>query len=99
MSDLKVQIKHDEMSDKLHISHSQDIAPIIKDNIARSNEIDKHTAWGETERVASIPMVLVVDWMAEGINVMAPSQDCLKKIKQRLNSPEYSYLRTRGGRI
>jgi len=100
MSDLKAQIKHDEMSDKLHISHSQDIAPIIKDNIARSNEIDKHAAWGETERVASIPMVLVVEWMhKEGINVMAPSQDCLKKIKQKLNSPEYAYLRTRGGRL
>ena len=28
-------------------------------------------------------MVLVVEWMKEGINVMAPSQDCLKKIKTK----------------
>lgn len=99
MSDLKAQIKHDEMSDKLYISHSQDIEPIIRDNIARSNETDKHAAWGETERVASIPMVLVVEWLKEGINVMAPSPDCLKAIKRKLNSPEYAYLRTRGGKL
>lgn len=99
MSDLKSHIVHDEMEDKLHVAHTQDIAPIIADNIARSNEIDKHAKWGETERVASIPMVVVVEWMKEGINVMAPSQDCVKKIKKKLNSPEYAYLRTRGGRL
>ena len=55
--------------------------------------------YGETERVASIPMVVVLQWMKEGINVMNPTYEDQKKIKQRLNSPEYAYLRTRGGRL
>jgi hypothetical protein len=44
-------------------------------------------------------MVVVVQWMQEGINVMNPTYEDQKKIKQRLNSPEYAYLRTRGGRL
>lgn len=99
MSELKSHIVHDEMEDKLHVAHTQDIAPIIERNIARSNEIDKHAKYGEMESVASIPMVVVVQWMKEGINVMNPTYEDTKKIKQRLNSPEYAYLRTRGGRI
>lgn len=99
MSELKSHIVHDEIEDKLHVAHTQDIAPIIADNIARSNEIDKHAKYGETARVASIPMVVVLQWMQEGINVMNPTYEDQKKIKQRLNSPEYAYLRTRGGRI
>lgn len=99
MSELKSHIVHDEMEDKLHVAHTQDIAPIIARNIARSNEIDKHAKYGEMESVASIPMVVVVQWMKEGINVMNPTYEDTKKIKQRLNSPEYAYLRTRGGRI
>ena len=99
MSELKSHIVHDEMEDKLHVAHTQDIAPVIADNIARSNEIDKPAKYGETERVASIPMVVVVQWMQEGINVMNPTYEDQKKIKQRLNSPEYAYLRTRGGRL
>ena len=47
MSELKSHIVHDEMEDKLHVAHTQDIAPIIADNIARSNEIDKHAKYGE----------------------------------------------------
>lgn len=99
MSDLKTHIVHDEMEDRLHVAHTQDISPIIAKNIAQAKEIDKHAKWGETERVASIPMVVVIQWMKEGINVMAPTYEDQQKIKKKLNSREYAYLRTRGGRL
>lgn len=99
MSKLKSHIVHDEMEDKLHVAHTQDISPIISSNIAQTNEADKHAKWGDTARVATIPAVVVMEWMKEGINVMAPTYEDQKKIKNKLNSPEYAYLRTRGGRI
>jgi hypothetical protein len=42
---------------------------------------------------------VVMEWMKEGINVMAPTYEDQKKIKKKLNSPEYAYLRTRKGRL
>lgn len=99
MSDLKTLIQHDEMEDKLHVAHTQDITPIIANNIAQANEADKHAKWGDTARVATIPAVVVMEWMKEGINVMAPTYEDQQKIKKKLNSREYAYLRTRGGRL
>ena len=54
---------------------------------------------GENVRVASIPSVVVMQWMEEGINVMAPNREDQKRIKKKLNSPEWAYLRTGGGRL
>lgn len=99
MSDLKTLIQHDEMEDKLHVAHTQDISPIIANNIAQANEADKHTKWNDTARVATIPAVVVMEWMKEGINVMSPTYEDKQKIKKKLNSPEYAYLRTRGGKL
>jgi hypothetical protein len=99
MSDLKTFIKKDDIEDKLHVAHAQDVAPFIARNTRDRNAADKHAAWGETARVASIPAVVVLQWMKEGINVMAPNKDDLKRMKKKLNSPEYAYLRTGGGRL
>jgi len=99
MSDLKTHIKHDQMEDKLHIAHSQDVSSIISSNKAAFNATEKTDKWGDWNRVASIPSVVVMAWMKEGINVMAPTYEDQKKIKKKLNSPEYAYLRTRKGRL
>jgi hypothetical protein len=99
MSDLKAHIQHDEMDDKLHIAHAQDVAPIIESNRKAFNASEKHDKYSDWNRVASIPAVVVMEWMKEGINVMAPTYEDQKKIKKKLNSPEYAYLRTRKGRL
>jgi hypothetical protein len=99
MSDLKAHIQHDEMDDKLHIAHAQDVSPIIRSNRKSFNASEKSDKWGDWNRVASIPAVVVMEWMKEGINVMAPTYEDQKKIKKKLNSPEYAYLRTRKGRL
>jgi len=99
MSDITPHIQHDETEDKLHIAHTQDVKPILESNRRAFNASEKHDRWGDFNRVASIPAVVVMQWQKEGINVMAPNYQDQQKIKKKLNSPEYAYLRTRKGRI
>jgi len=99
MSDLKTIIQHDESDDKLHIAHTEDIQPTLDSNARARAEGDKHSKWGDWNRVASIPPTVAMQWMQEGINVMAPNSEDQARIKKKLNSPEYAYLRTRGGRL
>lgn len=99
MSELKERVVHDEMEDRLYIAHEQDISSLVEQNRAQYQARDKHARWNDFERVASIPAVVVIDWMKEGINVLAPTPEDKKKIRRKLNSPEYAYLRTRGGRL
>lgn len=49
--------------------------------------------------VAEIPCLVVEQWMKEGINIFSPDPDMQKKFRQKLNSPEYRYLRTFPGRV
>jgi len=91
-------VQHDQGDDKIHISHSQDVSAILDANkLAR--EQAEGQRMGDMVRVATIPDVVAVQWIQEGINVMAPNKDDLKRMKQKLNSPEYAYLRTGGGRL
>lgn len=92
------KVIHDEHNDTLTIAHSQDVSAALKQNkIARDKAEGKRM--GEMQRVASIPAIVVIQWMQEGINVMAPNREDLKRMKKKLNSPEYKYLRTGGGRL
>jgi hypothetical protein len=98
MSDgIKANVHHDKDADSVTISHSQDVSGILKQNrIAREQELKRGA---EMYKVASIPAVVVMEWMKEGINVMAPNREDLKRMKKKLNSPDYAYLRTGGGKL
>lgn len=99
MSDaVNASLHHDESEDKLHILHSQDVSGVLAEN-KRARDLAQGQRMGEMQRVASIPAVVVIEWMKEGINVMAPNREDLKRMKKKLNSPEYAYLRTGGGRL
>ena len=89
------QNKKDE---SLTIPHLQDVSEILAAN-KRAREEAEGQRRGENVRVASIPAVVVMQWMEEGINVMAPNREDQKRIKKKLNSPEWAYLRTGGGRL
>jgi len=91
-------VQHDQSEDKIHISHSQDVTAILEAN-KRAREQAEGQRMGDMVRVATIPDVVAVQWMQEGINVMAPNAEDLKRMKQKLNSTEYAYLRTGGGRL
>ena len=91
-------VQHDQSDDKIHISHSQDVTAILEAN-KRAREQAEGQRMGDMVRVATIPDVVAVEWMNEGINVMAPNKEDLSRMKKKLNSPEWAYLRTGGGRL
>jgi len=91
-------IEHDTLNDSVTVSHSQDVSGVLEANKKARAEAEGRKM-GETQRVASIPSVIVMEWMKEGINVMAPNREDLKRMKKKLNSPEWAYLRTGGGRL
>ena len=99
MSDhIQEHIHYDEQEDKLTVAHCQDVSAALAAN-KRARDAAQGQRMGEMARVASIPSIVVMEWMKEGINVMAPKHEDLKRIKKKLNSPEYAYLRTGGGRL
>lgn len=91
-------VQHDQSDNKIHISHSQDVTAILEAN-KRAREQAEGQRMGDMVRVATIPDVVAVEWMNEGINVMAPNKEDLARMKKKLNSPEWAYLRTGGGRL
>lgn len=97
-SELKTKLHHDQSEDKFHISHTQDVSAVLEAN-KRAREQAENRKMGDMVRVASIPDVVAIEWMNEGINVMSPNREDLRRMKKKLNSPEYAYLRTGGGRL
>tara|TARA_R110002012_G_scaffold26122_6_gene85488 strand:+ start:6021 stop:6377 length:357 start_codon:yes stop_codon:yes gene_type:complete len=97
-SELQANVHHDTNEDKIHISHSQDVSAILAAN-KRAREQAEGQKMGDMVRVATIPDVVAIEWIKEGINVMAPNREDLRRMKKKLNSPEWAYLRTGGGRL
>ena len=98
MSRVYSDIVADDFDDKIHIVHKQDVEPILQANKdVRSTRAGSR--YGDMEKVASIPAVVVTAWMNEGINVMAPNREDLRRMKKKLNSPEWKHLRTRDNKI
>lgn len=96
--DIKVKIAEDKSDGKIILSHTQDVSSILAEN-KKYREANEGHRMGDMVKVASIPAVVAMEWMKEGINVMAPNREDLKRMKKKLNSRDYTYLRTGGGRL
>lgn len=85
---------YDETTDTSYIETIQDVESIIKENKRQFNdtpEFGKHK--GDLHRVASVPVVLMQKWAKEwGLNMYG--EDFKVKLIQRLNDPDYKYLKT-----
>jgi hypothetical protein len=88
--------KIDIEDDNLHVKTVQDVQPILDLNKElRNSGPSKFERMSDLMHVASIPMVVVEDWINNyGINVMAPNADDKKRIMALLNG-EFKYLKTR----
>lgn len=90
---IETQYHYDADGDKLIINRVQDIEPILKFN--KILQGDKSlTRSKEFRRVAKIPMVVIEQWLKEGIDIFSQDPEMKKKVKRRLNDSSYSYLRT-----
>lgn len=98
MSDVITEYLYDEPEDRLVIKRTQDVEPYLDANKAAFNESPEHGRWkGDFHHAARIPNVIVEQWLKEGINVFR--KEDWPKVRAKLNSNEFRYLRTKPGRI
>ena len=90
---------YDDVTDKLTVHTIQDVEPHLDQN--KTTMCDDRL-WAETEwgrKVAQIPLIVVHQWLNETppLDLFNPAHK--QRVKVRLNSREWSHLRTRPGRI
>lgn len=97
MSDVKTIFHGGD--DDVTIERVQDVEGILEDNRRAYDESQKSSAFGR--RVASIPNIVIEQWLKEGINVFNISTDpeTRRKVFLKLNSPDWKHLRTHNSRL
>jgi len=91
---------YDELTGNWGIESVQDVEPFLELNKALQNDPEysrqgiKQSWW----HVARIPILVQEKWLREeGIDIY--NKDHWPKVKQKLNDPEWRYLRTATGKI
>ena len=88
----------DEEHGKFRIVSLQNAAPILEQNKAMATHNDGYSPSRDLRRVASIPLIVILKWLnEEGWWALDPASEA--KLKAKLNSSEYLYLRTAPGRV
>lgn len=49
-------------------------------------------------RVASIPAIVAMEWLKEGINLFDPTPETMRRVHEKLNG-DYKYLKTVNARL
>lgn len=85
--------------DQDYAIHSHQEADHVLDaNRAAASHNDGYTGDRTMRRVASIPLALIYKWRSEeGWDAFDPEH--ADKLKQKLNDPEYQFLRTAPGKL
>lgn len=76
---------------------TQDVQPVLDANGRFANDHDGYSPSRDLKYVASIPLVVIEQWLKLGIDINNP--DHAGKIAAMLNDGNWSKLRTGGGRI
>jgi hypothetical protein len=100
-----VSTKMEARNGKLLVVRSQDVAPYLR---ANAQERNSHSDWrpyasrkgaGNLRKVADIPNIVVEQWRKEGIDVFSQDPAMQRKVRMKLDSNEYRYLRTMPGKM
>ena len=77
----------------------QNVAPVLDNNhVLRNHEDRGYTHSKDMRRVASIPVVLIEQWLRDdGLDIYNP--DHADRLMKKLNDPDYAYLRTAPGHL
>jgi len=97
VNSIETTADYDEMADRLIVKRTQDVEPILELNKKLQNENDGYTPSRNMRRVASIPNVVLEQWMKEGVDVF--DKNCREAVRRKLNDPEWMWLRTAPGRL
>ena len=91
--ELQRHIDYDPLEDRLIVKSSQDIEHILNANKElQKDPTSTRSKSGEFRKVASVPNIVIEQWLQEGINFFDKAD--WPKVKQKLNSSDYLYLRT-----
>ena len=91
---------HLDRNGRIQYERSQDVNPILDLNkYEANNDAGAKTRFGV--KAASIPNIVIEQWMREGIDVFNYGRCPVttKRIKDKLNSNEFKYLRTNTGKL
>lgn len=95
---MRTRLHYEAGGDALIVQRTQDVQPILDANRAAFNAAPEHGRFkGEMHRMASIPNIVIEQWLKEGINLY--DKHDWPAVRRKLNSPEYAYLRTKPGRL
>lgn len=75
----------------------QDVEPVLEANKRALSSHERANPGEHFIRAASIPAIVVLRWLNEGVNVF--DENDAKEVERRLNSSEWAYLRTAPGRL
>lgn len=89
----------DHDSKKFHIETVQDVEPLLDRNKELASHDDRGWVGRDKwmRRVGSIPPVVQLLWLNEGIDIY--KKEHWPAIARKLNDPEWAYLRTAPGRL
>ncbi len=87
----------DEAEGTMTFETRQDVQALLDRNKALANDGDGYSPSREWRRAASIPNVVVEQWLREGVDLYNP--DHAGAVKRRLNDPDNRFLRTAPGRL
>jgi hypothetical protein len=76
---------------------TQDVQPILDSNGRIANSGDGYSKSRDLQHVASIPLIVVEQWLKEGVDVFNPEHEAA--VMRRLNDGGWLKLRTGGGRL
>lgn len=89
----------DEVDGSATIIRSQDVSAALEANKAMANHNDGYSKSRELRRVAHIPNIIRDKWLnEEGWDAYRPDLYA-DKLVQKLNDPDWAYLRTAHGRV
>lgn len=71
---------------------SQDVDPYLRANRARANAYGGERSGDHFVLAASVPPIIYLKWLDEGVDMLDPN--CHDEVNRRLNSSEWSFLRT-----
>ena len=76
----------------------QEVDSILKHNAAiRNDSVEPFTKDRSMALAARIPIIVVEQWMKEGINIF--DENDRHKVLAKLDDPEYAYLKTWKGKL
>jgi hypothetical protein len=101
-----VTTKMEARNGKLLVVRSQDVAPYLKANAEKRNSFSDWRPYakrrgqrGEMRHVAEIPNIVVEQWLKEGIDVFSQDPAMQRRVRWKLDSNEFKYLRTMPGKM